>query len=321
VPVYSHSRIASFEKCPLQYRFRYIDRIKSDIRGIEAFMGNRVHEALEHLYREKGAGRVAPVDEILGVYAARWDAEYAAETVRIVKKEFNAADYQAIGERCLRAYHARHAPFDGGTTLGLEKKFQFALDPSGRFQLMGFIDRLSRAAEGVYEVHDYKTSATLPSAEDLRRDRQLTLYQMAVSALYPDAREIRLIWHYLAHDRDLESRRTEAEIAAHRAATLRLIGAIEAAREHPPHESALCRWCDYRDICPAQKDKAAAERAAEAAAGAMAVGTTSAATTAAGMPAADRAPRPEPVKRPSADWGSTAVGEQGSLFPRPRHDA
>jgi putative RecB family exonuclease len=138
-----------------------------------------------------------------------------------------------------------------------------ALDPAGRYRITGVIDRLARATDGVYEVHDYKTSSSLPREEDLRRDRQLAFYQMSVSQRYPDAREIRLVWHFLVHGRRFESRRSEAEIAAQRQATRRLIDAIEAARDFPPRESALCRWCEYRDICPAQRHVVAAEREAE----------------------------------------------------------
>jgi putative RecB family exonuclease len=138
-----------------------------------------------------------------------------------------------------------------------------ALDPAGRYQIMGVIDRLARAADGIYEVHDYKTSASLPSDDDLRRDRQLTFYQMSVSERFPDAREVRLVWHFLAHGKRLESRRSESEIDGHRKAAMRLIDTIEAAKDHPARESALCRWCEYRDICPVQKHLAAAERDAE----------------------------------------------------------
>lgn len=263
MPVYSHSRLSSYEKCPLQYRFRYIDRIKRETQGIEAFMGNRVHEAIEHLYRVLGEGRTPGTAEVVDVYHQKWEANYSEENVRIVRREYCAADYRATGEGCVRRYCERRQPSDDGETLGLEDRFRLALDPAGRYQIMGVIDRLARAAAGIYEVHDYKTSASLPSDEDLRRDRQLTFYQMSVSDRFPDAREIRLVWHFLAHGKRLESRRSESEIAGHRKAAMRRIDAIEAAKDHPARESALCRWCEYRDICPVQKHLAAAERDAE----------------------------------------------------------
>ena len=50
--LYSHSRLSTFQNCPRQYWFQYIE--KPDIEkvdGIEAFMGFRAHDALESLYK------------------------------------------------------------------------------------------------------------------------------------------------------------------------------------------------------------------------------------------------------------------------------
>jgi putative RecB family exonuclease len=262
VPVYSHSRLSAFEKCPLQYKYRYLDRIKRDTQGIEAFMGNRVHEALEKLYRDLLMERRPPLDEITGLYHRSWDENFS-DRVRIVRSEYTADHYRQVGERCLAAYYRRYEPFDQAATLGLEERVHLALDGGDRYQLQGFIDRLARAGDGIYEIHDYKTSASLPSDQDLRKDRQLTLYQMAVERRFPDAREVRLVWHYLVFDQEMRSKRTPQEVEQHRGRTIAVIDEIETwvreRREFPPRESALCRWCEYRDICPAQKHLARVE--------------------------------------------------------------
>ena len=49
---YSHSRINTFENCPLQYKFNYIEKIKRDEESIEAFVGSRFHEVMEKLYQD-----------------------------------------------------------------------------------------------------------------------------------------------------------------------------------------------------------------------------------------------------------------------------
>ncbi len=249
MPVYSHSRLSTYEKCPLQYRFRYLDRIKRDTQSIEAFMGNKVHDALESLYRDLLASKTPALDELLALYHTNWDSGFS-DKITIVKTEFAADHYRKIGVDCITRYYRGHHPFDDGTTLGLEERVTLALDDEGRYQLQGYIDRLVRQDRDVLEIHDYKTSSSLPSDADLRRDRQLTLYRMAVAKRYPDAREIRLVWHYLAFDRRLTSDRTPQEMEQHRRQTIGLIDAIEAAKSFPPRESALCRWCEYRDICP-----------------------------------------------------------------------
>jgi putative RecB family exonuclease len=250
VPVYSHSRLSTFEKCRLQYRYRYIDRIKRDTQSIEAFMGNRVHDALEKLYRDLLASRLPSLDEVLAHYHRTWESNYSAK-ITFVKTDRTQDDYRKTGVECLEKYYRGHAPFDDGQTLGLEERVELALDQAGRYQLQGYIDRLVRREEGVYEIHDYKTSAgRLPSDAALRADRQLTLYQMAIEKRFPDAREIRLIWHYLVFDQTKTSARTPGEIEQHRKQTIGLIDTIEATKSFPPHESVLCSWCEYRDICP-----------------------------------------------------------------------
>jgi putative RecB family exonuclease len=252
VIVYSHSRLSTFEKCPLQYKYRYLDRIKRDTQGIEAFLGNRVHEALEALYRGVLAEKAPAPDELVALYHRRWDERFS-DRITIVRTEYTADHYRRVGERCIIDYYQRYAPFDQGRTLGLEERVSLSLDEGGRYRLQGFIDRISRVEPGVYEVHDYKTSSSLPSENALRKDRQLSIYQMAVEGRFPDAREVRLVWHYLVFDRELRSHRTPADLDTHRSAAMRLIDRIEQASEYPPQESALCRWCDYRDICPVQK--------------------------------------------------------------------
>lgn len=54
MPGFSHSKLATYENCPHQYKLRYIDRIKpsEEEEGIEAFLGGTVHETLIKLYQK-----------------------------------------------------------------------------------------------------------------------------------------------------------------------------------------------------------------------------------------------------------------------------
>ena len=293
MPLYSHSRLSTFEKCPLQFRYRYIDRIRRDVQGIEAFMGNQVHGVLEFLYRELGEGRCPSAGQLVTRFNEGWDESFS-DRIHIVKKEFSAGHYRAIGERCIANYYKSYHPFDQDVTVGLEVRVQLPLDLESRYQVQGYIDRLAKVGEGIYAIHDYKTSSRLPSDLALRRDRQLSFYEMGVRRRYPDAREVRLVWHYLAFDQTFDSRRTEAELDEHRRRTIKLIDTIEAATEHPPKESALCRWCDYRDICPVQQDQYRAEMAAAGQAPAEDEETATAGPEVAGRRADDAAPAGQP---------------------------
>ncbi len=254
---YSYSKLSTFATCPLQYRFKYVDRIKTDVGpSIEAFMGSRVHDALEWLYGHVRAMRTPTERELLGVYEDRWDADWT-DDVRIVKEGMDAADYRRAGAQCLRNYYARHAPFDEGIILGLEEGFRIRLEDG--ILLHGFIDRLMKAPGDIYEVHDYKTSQRLPTPEEAQKDEQAGWYALAVRDRFPHASDVRLVWHYLRHDEQLVTSRTDQELARLKARIARRIHTIEAEKAFPPRESALCNWCDYYGLCPAKGHRIAVE--------------------------------------------------------------
>jgi putative RecB family exonuclease len=248
VPVYSHSRISSFENCPLQYRYRYIDRIRRDVEGVEALVGKVVHEVLQLLYGDLDTARAAGARHYSAVFSERWRRRLTP-AVRIVRDNMTLDAYRALGERCVESFYNRHHPFDGGEVLGCETKVEFRLDPEGRYRMIGFIDRIDRVEPGVLEIHDYKTGS-LPRAGALKNDRQLTLYEIALRERHADVREIRHVWHYLAHDKQFVERRTPDDLRKTRLSAIRSIQTIESAAFFPAKISALCGWCEYQEICP-----------------------------------------------------------------------
>ena len=253
MPEYSISQLDNFEECPLQYKFKYVDKISRYEEGVEAFLGKRFHETMEWLYGER-AFRIVPLEEVLEYYERNWAEKWHSE-VKIRKEGRTPDDYRLMGRRFIEDYYKRHYPFDEGRVLGLERFIRFPLDREGRYRCKGIIDRLMLAPDGTFEVHDYKTGSNLPEQEELDEDSQLALYQIGVQKLWSEAKEVRLVWHLVAFDLEMRSSRTPEALEKLEAELEGLIDRIEAEREYAPHESALCDWCAYQDLCPAKKQK------------------------------------------------------------------
>ena len=252
MPTYSHSQLSTYETCPHQYRLNYIDKIKVETEGIEAFMGSRVHEALEKLYRDLKVTKLNTLEDLIGYYHQNWEKNWS-EMIQIVRKGYSAEDYRRLGEKCIIDYYNRYSPFDHGKTLGLEENISFPLDEEKGYWIRGFIDRVTLADHSVIEIHDYKTSGRLPTQGDVDSDRQLAFYHLGVEGKWKDIREIRLIWHYLAFDTEIQSSRTPEDLHQLRQQTMELIQKIETDRDFAPKESPLCNWCDYQGLCPKRK--------------------------------------------------------------------
>lgn len=261
---YSHSRLSSFENCPRQFKYRYVDQIKVEKEGVEAFMGKRVHEILERLYHHVARnGRPPSLAQVLDRYRSDWTREWH-DKIAIVRSENPKEYYLERGERCLENYYRGHYPFTSGETVALEERLRLQLDTDGRYKLLGIVDRIVRRGAGTFEIHDYKTSGYLPPQRRLDQDRQLALYQIGLEQTYPDAKEIELVWHYLIFNRTLRSRRSPEALEDLRRTTMRLIDSIEAECEYRPKPGPLCRWCDYASICPEAPAEARTEAQARA---------------------------------------------------------
>jgi putative RecB family exonuclease len=228
----------------------YIDRIKPVRKSIEAFMGNRVHEALEKLYRDKIYEKTCSLEELLEFYNNRWEKEMNEQI--FVAKEYDIDNYRKMGERYLIDYYNTYKPFDEGKIIALEKRIVFPINEN--YWIAGVIDRVMELDEK-YEVHDYKTSIHLPTKQEMENDPQLAIYALSLKYFY-DIEDIELVWHFLAFNKEIRIKKSNYEDA--RKNLIDKINKIERAikeNEFPTSESSLCNYCEYQQICPIFRHK------------------------------------------------------------------
>ena len=262
--IYSISRIGTFEDCRLRYKYQYVDRLKADKETIEAFMGSRAHEALAELYGFVKNGVIKPRHWLLARYDDLWDKNLTP-AVKVVRSDYTEDDYRRKGRKCLDDYYGEYAPFDQAKVVATEKEISFKLkDGNVEISFRGIIDRLDwNDKEKIYEIHDYKTSGSLPTQADADTDDQLGLYHIAVRSLWPDIDRVKLIWHYLLFNKRIESSRSQEKLAELEKAMILKVKEIEACTDYPPKKSALCDWCGFQDICPEWKHPEAMKKLPE----------------------------------------------------------
>jgi RecB family exonuclease len=248
--VYSYSRLETFEKCKLKFKYRYIDKIIPEIpKSIEAHLGTVVHSTLEWLYIKVIAGVIPSMDDVISKYSEKWTEEYVPNML-IVNKFMTEQNYFNKGLTFLIDYYYKHQPFKE-KTIATEKKIELLLDESGEKKLVGFIDRLVHNEENdEFEIHDYKTANTLPSREELEKNRQLALYSIAIKEEFGKEKKVKLVWHYLAHNEKISIIKTNQDLENLKAEVITLINEIEQTKHFPPNPSRLCDWCEYKDMCP-----------------------------------------------------------------------
>lgn len=252
---FSHSRIETFKTCPKKFYYQYIEKPEIEEKtGIEAFLGSMVHLVLEKLYKDLKFTKLNSLEELLDYYDKEWNNNYNSK-IEIVKEEYTQSHYKSMGVRFITEYYNKYKPFDTGKTLGLEMQVDLKfLDDSGSiYQLLGYIDRLTMITEEHFEIHDYKTNAQTKTQEELDKDNQLALYTIAIKKMYPSVKKIDLVWHFLESGLEMRSKRTDSDLENLKKEIIESIKEIEKkieTNDFPAKESALCNWCNYKEICP-----------------------------------------------------------------------
>jgi len=250
--LYSYSRLETFKECHLKFKFNYIDKIETEVEGsVEAFLGSRVHETLEKLYKDLMFEKNNSVEELLEFYNSEWKKNWSPGIIIVrAGKGYSEENYRKMGERFITDYYNHYKPFNQSRTIGLETKEHINIDDEKEYHIHIRIDRLSMAPDGTYEIHDYKTSSSLKTQEEADCDKQLAIYAFGIKKMYPDAKKIALVWHYLAFDKEIRSERSDEQLEILRKDVLSLINEVESCTNFPPKMSALCSWCEFRAICP-----------------------------------------------------------------------
>ncbi|OGJ15900.1 hypothetical protein A3K74_02260 [Candidatus Pacearchaeota archaeon RBG_13_33_26] len=249
--VYSHSKLETFEKCRLKYKYRYIDKIVPKIpKSIEAYLGSMVHEALEWLYIKVMERKIPTVNELIDFFSEKWIENFSPD-ILIVRKEKKTQDYFNMGIEFLVNYYMKNQPFTDNT-IAIEERVEINFDEERK--IIGYVDRLvHNLNRNEIEIHDYKTSASLLSREIMENSRQLALYSLAIKEMYGKDKNVSMVWHFLAHDMKFSLSRTNEQLDKLKKEVIELIDEIENTKDFPANKSRLCDWCEYKDICTAWK--------------------------------------------------------------------
>jgi len=254
---YSHSKLCTFENCKYKYKLHYVDGIKPEFKAtIETFMGSRVHETLEKLYKDLKFMKDNSLEDLLKYLNDRWEREWA-ENIIINKKEYAKENYKKMAEKFITDYYNHHKPFNDITIIGLETEDKLKLSNGSSYHIR--IDKFG-CKDNVYYVCDYKTNSSMKDQDEADEDRQLAMYALWVNKKFKDAKKVVLKWHMLAFDKDVISERTPKELVQLEKETIDLIKEIEKCRDYPTNVTGLCNYCEYQTMCPAFKHKVETEQ-------------------------------------------------------------
>jgi len=242
----SPSSLATFEQCPLKFKFNKIDLIP-DASGKEALMGNFVHDVLEIFYTLPSDERVLQNAKIIAAdcWANKGWGEKITQLLRS-SAEIKKIRWQAWF--CIENLWLVEDP-KLINPVGIEHELNSSLDG---VVLKGFIDRYSKDQNGGLVISDYKTGKTPNKLWLSDKFEQLRIYAalMNTTQLFK-ASTLELI--YLKDGVKFTELVTDKSINSAISRIKKIKTEIDdrcVSGVFEPKKSKLCDYCSYKSICP-----------------------------------------------------------------------
>ena len=200
-----------------------------------------MHQCAEYFFR----ARVPPppsLDELLQFYEQNWLSAGYESTEEETK-------YKTYGREILSRFWEIHSA-DFRVPVAVERMFH--IDIEG-VKLRGFIDRVDKLESGGLSIVDYKTSKELFTTDDLEKDLQMTLYQLAAERIWQLPVERLTLYHLRSNTPCSCEPRDETRLEQARQLVLEVAENI-AKERFPAIENQYCP-CDFPEHCPYYRQK------------------------------------------------------------------
>jgi len=238
----SYTQISLYQSCPLCYKLQYIDGLKPKDKWYFSF-GSTLHLCAQYFFKV----RVPPppsLEELLQFYEENW----ISEGYESAEEE---AKYKTYGREILSKFWEIHNA-DFRMPVAVERIFY--IDIEG-IKLRGFFDRVDKLDSGGLSIVDYKTNQALFTQDDLEKNLQLTLYQLAAEQTWHLPVERLTLYHLRSNTPCSCAARDEARLEEARRLVLEVAEDITEGK-FPATENQYCP-CDFAEYCPYYRQKVA----------------------------------------------------------------
>jgi len=231
----SYSSVSQYLECPLKYKFIYIDKFPKAKKPSLSF-GDSLHKALHYFYNVK-TPQPPPLDELLKFYKDNWNRGG-------YRSEEEERQYSEYGKQLLTEFYAKHIK---GFHIPFATEKDFNIEVEG-VPVTGKIDRIEKLSSNKIEVIDYKSNKEPFTLNRLKKDYQLSMYQMGVEESFGFGVERLTFYHLRSQTPFSVKPHSKKQIDAWCRQIIEVADGIQKEKFEPKRNS-YCP-CEFAQHCP-----------------------------------------------------------------------
>jgi putative RecB family exonuclease len=236
---YSYSKIATYEQCPRKFKYQYIDKIPVERKPqIHFDRGKLFHLLLEF------NGDLNKIKETKDWKEIKEHGLLSKEQIQEVFKIYKTFISEKPGKDIVnKKVFMKEFP------LGLNQDLELVPYNSDEVLLRGYIDAayLIDDRDDICIVVDWKSGKY--KEPEKQSYAQLLWYSLGLFSKNPYLEKIMLVFAYVEHNKINTKIVQRKDIDKYKKALFDKIQKIEIDTEFEKEETALCDWCDFREVC------------------------------------------------------------------------
>jgi len=176
-PHLSATGIQDYIDCSLLYKFSRIDKLPPEFRSDALEFGKVIHKPLGKRYEEKKIGNFLSTKQLHDIFEEAW--RETAEGKEDIKYS-EGKDFKTLlleGKELLTTYLSK-VPDDKFRVISVEEPFKLIIEGCP-IPIIGATDLIEEDESETLIISDFKTSGRAYSSDEIDKNFQLTLYQIA----------------------------------------------------------------------------------------------------------------------------------------------
>lgn len=237
----SYSQIDMYEHCPLHWKLKYVDKIKSDELSVPLQYGLAVHETNEEFFESRRTNNPfdkASTEFIYDLCFVKHNIPfedidqlmlYYGEGIEMVNRFFNPkteVEKLMVNDDYIIDYE-------------VEMPFELLFDD---VVVIGYIDLVLFTKDGIILI-DHKSGSKAFDKHKLQNDLQFPIYSLAIQKQY-NQMPIKCYYNFTKIHRSQEVIIDPLRIAVAERKMRELLGKMNKEK-HRAIPTFLCYWCDY----------------------------------------------------------------------------